>query len=357
MLTWELRLFDATGARVATFTEWPELNVEIRVNSGCTWALRLDGDDPRVALFEEGGLIEGWWCSPEDGIAWHREFCGFIIDEEAYEDAGGAAQYVASGYGIEFWLSATIIDVAAGSAASRQNAAGETAIKNWVDEHAGPGAGARAREDLIIEADHAPALGAIWTGQRSNRNLLETVIEMAEATGVQWWIERTGAYEFEFRITEATDRRATVIFATERQNMGQPRLVTRRSKSVTRVKVGGAGEGEARAVEYVEDATAIAASPIGRREAFQDARDQTETDEYIARGQKVLDENRATVTLDFNVLQSPGCLYGKHYFLGNLVTARYGRDYDRRIDRVKWRVTGAGATPAVTTIAVAEEGS
>ena len=358
MITWELRLFDSTGARAATFVDWPELAVQRRVNAGCSWALRIAGDDPRAALFEEGGLLEGWWCSPEDGIAWRREFCGFIVDETAYKDAEGKSHYEASGFGIEYWLQATIIDVAAGTAASRQDDAGETAIKDWVDEHAGPGAGARARQSLIVEADHAPALGMNWTGQRSNRNLWEVVQEIAEASGVQVGIERTDDYEFEFRCWEATDRRAAVIFSTERMNMGQPKLSKRRSQSRTSVKVGGAGEGAARAIVYVQDATAIAASPIGRREAFVDARDQNSDDDYTARGQAALDENRATETVEFAVLQSPGCLYGLHYELGDLVTARYrGVDYDRRVNEASWQVTAEGARLTVTTIAIAEGSS
>lgn len=353
MLTWELRLFDATGARVATFVDWPELRVDLGVNRPGSWALRIHGDDPRATLFEEGGLLEGWWCAPEDGIAWRREFCGFVIDSEAYEDAQGASHFVASGFTIEYWLDATIIDAAAGSTSSRKSGASETVIKDYVDEQCGPGAGARARADLLIEADHSPALGDTWSGQRSNRKVLEVVQEIAEASGIQFGIERTDDYEFEFQVWAPTDRRATVIFATERLNMGQPKLTTRISRSVTRVKAAGQGEGAARAVVYVQDLAAIAASPIGRREAFADARDQDDTASVTARGQQILDANRATQTLDFAVLQAPGCLYGKHYFLGDLATARYrGADYDRRVDAVTWQITAVGTALAVRTVAV-----
>lgn len=356
MIIWELRLFDNTGARVATFVDWPELRVERRVNGMDTWALRLDGDDPRVALFEEGGLLEGWWCSPEDGLAWRREFCGFVVDDEQSQDDNGAQHYLVSGLGIEAWLSWTLVDAAAGSAESRKSGAGETALKAFVDEQAGPGAGSRARDTLTVEAD--AALGNTWSGQRTNKNLLDVCVEIAEATGIQFGIERTGDYTFELRCWEPEDRRDLVIFAEERENMGQPKLARRRSQSVTRVKVAGQGEGADRAVVYVEDATALAASPIGRREFFRDARDQDDTDAYTARGQQVIDENRATETLSFRVLQSPGCLYGFHYHLGDWVTARYGgRSYDRLVDRVTWLVTANETTVDAQTIALAEEGS
>jgi len=359
MITWELRLFDQDGGRVATFAAWPDLVVKLRRNKPATYALRLSGDDVRAPLFELDGILEGWWHDTDNGIAWRREFTAWTVDKHRWTDSKGARHFVSSGFGLVDLLRRDIIDAAAGSAETRKSGLGETVIKDFVDEQSGPGAGARARPGLIIEADHSPALGTTWKGQRTNKYVLEVIQEIAEATGIQFGIERTDTYEFEFRCWEPTDVRGTVIFSEERQNMGQPDVQERTSQSVTNVKVSGEGQGDLRETLYLVDAAAAALSPQNRREAAVDARDQETDDEYEARGQKALDANKATQQFAFAVKQSVNALYGEHYELGDLVTARYdGVDYDRRIEGIDWHVVANQAPlPNVSTVEVVEDGS
>jgi len=352
VITWELRLHDNDGARVATFDVWPELRAEVGVNRPAVYTLRLDGNDPRVALFEQDGILEGWWTDAEQGIAWRREFCAWCINPRRWTDANGGKHYQSSGLGLEDILARTIIDAAAGSAASRKTGVGETVLKEWVNEHAGPGAGARARLGLGIEAD--AAAGGNWSGQRSNRNLLTVCQQVAEATGLQFGVERTAAYTLEFRVWTPTDRRATVVFAEDRGNMGEPVVTETQSLVANWIKAGGDGAGALRAVSYDSDAASIALSPQNRRERFVNASDQATGNELDDRAAQELANNRAQVGLGFTVLQTPGCLYGKHYFLGDYVTAIYdGASYDRRIDSVQWAVTPTGAVARVRTVEVA----
>lgn len=358
MITWELRLYDQHGARVATFVDWPDLAVTRQVNAPCVYALRLNGDDARVALFDVDGILEGWWCDPEDGIAWRREFTAWTIDRRKWTDEAGVKWFESSGFGLEHLLARDIIDAAAGSAASRKSGAGETVLKDFADEQCGPGAGARARDGLVIELDHSPALGSSWSGQRSNRQALEVVQEIALATGLQFGIERTDDYEFELRVWEPEDRRETVIFSEERANMGEPYIIQRYSRAVTRVKVAGAGQGAARDVIYMEDAALAALSPQMRYEQYVDARDQESNDEYTSRGQAVLDGNEELIEFGFTVRQTAGCLYGAHYGLGDMVTARYdGVDYPRRVDKVVWRLNKDTVLPEVETVEARVDGS
>jgi len=352
MITWELRLYDNDGARVATFDTWPALQVEVGVNRPAVFALRLDGEDPRVALFEPDGLLEGWWADAEQGIAWRREFVGLCVDPRKWTDAEGGKHYQISGLGLEDLLARTIIDQDAGSAASRKTGVGETVLKAWVDQEAGPGAGARARPGLSIEA--GAAAGPNWSGQRSNRNLLTVCQQVAEASGLQFGITRTGAFTFEFRVWAPTDRRTTVRFAEAYGNMGEPSVIQTQSEVANWIKAGGDGAGASRDVAYDTDAASIALSPWGRRERFVNAGGQGVGDELDDRAAQELVANRARVGLDFAVLQTPGTLYGKHYFLGDTVTAIYdGLSYSRRIDAVRWSVTAAGVTAKIVTVEAA----
>lgn len=353
-IVWELRLHDNAGARVATFDTWPALQVEVGVNRPAVFALELDGNDPRVALFEHDGILEGWWTDADAGIAWRREFCGLCVDPRKWTDAQGGKHYQISGLGLEDVLARTIIDQDAGSAASRKTGVGETVLKAWVDQEAGPGAGARARTGLSIEAD--AAAGGTWSGQRSNRSLLTVCQQVAEATKLQFGIERTatGAFTFEFRVWAPTDRRTTVRFAEVFGNMGQPSVTETQSAVANWIKAAGDGSGASRDVAYDTDAASIALSPWGQRERFVNAAGQDVGDELDDRAAQELVANRARVGFDFTVIQTPGTLYGLHYFLGDYVTAIYdGVSYDRRIDAVRWGVTAAGVTAKVVTVEAA----
>lgn len=348
---YELRLWDQAGVRVATFDQWPDLVAEVGVNRPAVYALRLDGDDDRTALFEHDGLLEMWWADHDHGIAWRREFTAFCIDRRQWTDDKGARHFLSSGMGLESRLSdpGTIIDVAAGDAASRKSGVGETVLKAWVDQEAGPGAGARARPGLSIEAD--AGLGGAWSGQRSNRGLLGVLQQIAEATGVQFGITRTGAFTFEFRVWEPTDRSASVIFAEERGNMGRPEVRDRQSEVANSIKALGEGEGAARRVQRASDAGSIALSPWGRKERAVSVTDQDADADLLARAEAELDKNRALTGFSFQPLQTPGCLYGLHYFLGDTVTARYGgSSYTQRIDVVRWRITGQERRVEIETI-------
>lgn len=351
MIAWELRLYDNAGKHVATFDTWPELRVEVGVNRPAVYSLRLDGNDSRVALFEQDGILEGWWKDDDRGIAWRREFCAWCVNSRRWTDSNGGRHYQSSGLGLEDILARTIIDVAAGSSASRKSGPGETVLKEWVDEHAGPSAGARARPGLSIEAD--AAAGSTWSGQRSNRNLLAVCQQIAEASGLQFGVERTADYAFEFRVRLPADRRATVRFAETFGNMGEPVVTETQSAVVNWIKAGGDGAGVSRDVLYDSDSASIARSPQNRRELFVNASDQAGGDELAARAAQELANNRAQVEFGFVALQTPGCMYGKHYTLGDYVTAIYdGVSYDRRIDSVQWEVTAAGAVAKVRTVAV-----
>ena len=81
-IIWELRLYDNDGGRVATFNTWPELHVEVGVNRPAVFALRMDGNDARVALFENDGILEGWW-TDADTVSDTVEFKGWLVSYTA----------------------------------------------------------------------------------------------------------------------------------------------------------------------------------------------------------------------------------------------------------------------------------
>ena len=85
--------------------------------------------------------------------------------------------------------------------------------------------------------------------------------------------------------------------------------------------VGGQGEGTSRTTA-VRTGTNHSAT-TNSVETFVDARDLTTTAGLQARGDNALYRSEARDLLVFDVIQTPGSLYGLHYFLGDLVTGYY----------------------------------
>lgn len=348
MATWELRLKSAAGATVAIFDRWLEFTCTRTVNAPATYALHLDGADSRVALFALDGQLEAWRSDAANGIAWYKELEAFHVNRKRWHDAGGASHFLSSGKGYQDLLERTIVYATSGSAESAKSDKAETVIKAYIDEQAGPGAGARARSGLAIQADGAT--GNTISLQRSYRNLLAVCQDIAAVGGGDFDVIGTGAAAFEFRWylgQRGTDRTATVVFALERGNMAEPVLEEKRAQVINAALVGGQGEGASRDLDWREDAVSIALSTWNRRERFVDAREVPQGDATALenKGDAVLAESAATESLSFRVLQTPGCLYGRDYFLGDLVTARYAdTSFAKKVQSVEMTVNPNGET-------------
>ena len=93
-----------------------------------------------------------------------------------------------------------------------------------------------------------------------------------------------------------------------------------------------AGQGEGTDRTWVTRPASGAPTGIDRRTVFRDARDTSDTSTQQARGDAELTSGAATNELTFSVIQTERYQYGQHYFLGDLVTARYrDTEYDLKI--------------------------
>lgn len=360
--TWELRLRNQSGAYVAALDRWLEWTVTHKVNAPTAYGLHLDGTDSRCALFAYDAQLEFWRVDADNGIAWYREAEAFHVNPHWYRDGSGRLNFASTGKGYVDLLARTIVTAKAGTAGANKTGQGETVIKAFVNEQAGPGAGARARSGLTMQADAAG--GNAISLQRSHRNLLEVCQDVAAIGGGDFDIVGThaapnGPATFQFRFyagQRGTDRTATVIFSEALGNMGEASLDVKRAQVLNYAVVGGQGEGAAREEEIRSDPGDIALSPWGQREVFVDAREVTAGNAAALqdKGDAALAENRQTIDLTFRVLQTPGSLYGKAYFLGDLVTAKYnGVSYTRKIQTVTITNNRSGMSIDVGTVSYA----
>ena len=304
--------------------------------------------------------LEFWRTDAANGIPWYKEGEALCIDTDEYDDADGAAHFIVSGRGYLDLLRRTVNQSESGTAGAHKTGAAETIMKAYVDEQAGPGAGARARLGLTIQADGAN--GNTLDRSFAYTNLLELCQSLSIIGGGDFDVVGTGAATFEFRWytgQRGTDRRTTVIFSESYGNMGEPRLTTKRSDVINAVLVTGQGVGTGRDLVWRTDPASIALSPWGQ---IEQALNATEVDKgnitgLENKGDAKLAENVMTEAFSFRVLQTPGCLYGKHYFLGDLVTAFYrGNLYTRKVQRATLSMDPDGEEIDAETIGIVTEG-
>jgi len=140
---------------------------------------------------------------------------------------------------------------------------------------------------------------------------------------------------------------APVIFSLDLGNMQTPSYSLIRGAAVTAAIVLGQGvEGSREVVQRTS--AAINDSPLNRIESVGNANEEDTTAGLNSVGDAVLDKLQAKEDFDFQTLQIPGLLYGRDYFLGDQVTARY-----KTIERQK-QIIGVtiNVTEGVETIVI-----
>lgn len=319
------------GLLVAEFDNWRTLNFTRTVNGIGSHAIAFEGltgpkPDPRFDLFTLDSIVEVW--RQPFGKPWYLEYGGMHRTPEVSLSEGG--HYIFTSYGRDYltFLDRRRLLYPSTLAQSIKGAAGETVIKEFVNENAGPGANNAARKNngvtlgLSIEADLAR--GTYWFGQRSWQPLLDIITEVALATGVDFSIVRTGDLTWEFRCyypQMGTDRTLTAIFSPLHGNMLAPTYTVSRTEEATVCVVLGQEQGTARRT-VTRRSTAETDSPWNMIEMTKDARNEATYTGMTQDGDLALSEVQKNPEFKFSVLQTEGLRYGVDYFLGDMITAK-----------------------------------
>lgn len=148
--------------------------------------------------------------------------------------------------------------------------------------------------------------------------------------------------------TIGTDRSYTndpedfVHFSPLLGTLKMPRLRYDRKSEVNAVGVGGQGYISERVNIFVDDDNAIDDSPFNRIEDTIDARQSTTLDELTAAGESYINENRAKILFDFELVETASQMqYGESWSLGDIVTVSYrGYAENHRVQSVTIRTEG-----------------
>lgn len=358
---YKVRLKDQSGILVAEFDSWKSLSFSHLINAPGACRFEINAVDPRAELFELDGQVEVWRRNLDVGLDWYIEWEGLHRTENDLIQQSDNESFVSYALGYLNLLNRRYIMYFSGLSQTDKSGVGETVIKEFVNENAGPGAelpdvvGINQRlgnvgaeiAGLTIEADQGS--GTAWEGARAYKNLLTVVSEIAVETGVDIEMVGIGAAAYEFRVHDGQrgeDRTVTeldaaglnsagntpVIFSLAFGNMAVPILSINRSTEANAVYALGQGEESNRTVVLRQDLNAIGDSPINRIETVRNATQETTTDGLNSVGDEALVENQKKETLRFSTLQLKDTFYGKDYTWGDLITVRYrNREFSKKI--------------------------
>lgn len=268
-----------------------------------------------------------------NAIAAYTDFGGFIRDEERVTSSDGKTTVTYYAVGWNDLLNRSIIAYKAGvtNRSAFTSAKAETIIKTFVTYNAtssGTTADGRDRNVptwggyVTVQADGAG--GNTLDVFFSRTNLLDSIQQIANIGGGDFDMVKTAARAWDFRWYSGqlgTDRSATVTFALQYGNMANPALRYRRIEERTVAIVAGQEVAGIRAVETVTGTNYNAAT--NSYEIFVDGSDITTNNGLQDRGDEKLYDLRAKDDLTFDVIQTPGSLYGLNYFLGDKVTGYF----------------------------------
>lgn len=330
---YRLDLYTPAGAMIYRGDDFLELAVDVEVNGPGMAVCKLASDHRAVAQLERGSQVEVWRSDPEYDIAWYRQFNGAVLADRWKWPEGGDAHYLFWAPGDLQKLDARIVNWYAGYADRSQFLAvpGETIMKTLVNYNAGAAAtvaNGRKRAGVIsglaVQADGAAGTAVDWYCH--GENLLQSLQKLAPLVGGDFDLVKLSATSWEFRWYTGqlgTDRSAGVLFAIERGNVVDVELFTDYMQGKTAACVWGQAQGSERAYSTVLSTDFWSAAYDV--EMYVDAKDIDIANSLTGRGQKDLAENAPANGMTFKVSQTPACMFGKHYFLGDLAKLRNPR--------------------------------
>lgn len=329
---YKVRIYNRSSALAFEIVEFLALAYTKAVNAPGMAVITLPGNHAAKSALQLDWTVEVWRRDTALGVEWYRDFDGLFRDSERAAGEDGITYTTLYCPGVLSLLARNIIAYKTGVAnrSAYTAIAAETICRSLVyfnATDAGSVADGRVRDvtgpySLTVEADGAE--GSTLDVSCAYQNLLSALQEVASVGGGDFDLVKTSYTAWQYRWYTGqlgTDRSAAVTFSLAYGNMTNPVLRRNSLDERTVAIVGGQGEEASRAIEARTGANY--AADYNSVEFFVDARAYTTTAGLQAAGDTALWEGQARYSLDFEVLQTESCVYGSHYFLGDLVTAEF----------------------------------
>lgn len=360
MANYELWLTTDQGVRIAQLTTITRLTASRVVNQVGWFSIDmpLSFDINSINL----DRMVQVWRQPTGGTMslWQVYF----LRKWVFETRGSQEVVTLEGPDVKDLLRRRIVAAYSGSAQANKTDFADDMMKEVVTQSIADGvaplptAGTRVWANLSIQADASagPTITKSFPFDKlmsgSGSGVLPTLAQAAREAGTEVFFDIvpnvvTGSnITFQFQTKtgqpgqDVTDR---VVFEQEGRNMRDPKLEYDYSEEENYVYAAGQGEGAARNIQQVYDATRYGASIWNRCEGFADARNQTEDNGVVAAGRAALEVGRPRIRFTATPVDTAGTRFGTDWNFGDKVTARYKNiEFDTIIRAVTLSVDGSG---------------
>jgi hypothetical protein len=345
-MSWEIWLCDPFGVRLRSLDQALAFEAARVINQVGGFSVRLAGDFDLRNVGRDY-LVEFW----RNG----RWFNTGLLRRVRRVETAGVETVEISGPDVMHLLRRRIVAHYAGSASASKTDYIDDMMKDIVRENfSAPTDTARTWSLLSVAADVSD--GPMVTRGFAWRNVHEVLIDLslaAEQAGAAVYfylapIFGVSGVTWQFR-TAATqpgiDRTGDdrLMFGREFGNLANPELDEDYSDEATWVYAGGQGEGAERVTQTAHSTGRAAASPWGRIEVFEDARNETHPNGVQARADGRLAEQQPRLRFSGDLLETPQCRYGIDWSWGDRVVVSYaGRQWNGLVKVASFGVDGSG---------------
>ena len=333
---YQIRLYDVSGNRLHVTERFRTAVVQHQVNLPSTLTLGLYELSPEAQFLENNldAIIELRRWDATAQLNWYTEYVGFHRTNQLEWTTADNRIFTSYSRGLLDLIKRRSVryfsDLNCGLP---DPAPADDVIKALVLANAGSLAlttNGRATDGVTpgLSVQALTSLAPNYQGDHQGKNLLEAITDIGPPNKTDFdviWGGPSSPTTFEFRTYyphRGTDRRASsalpTVLAPNFGNLSNPSYTRSRTDEVTSAVVYGA-------LGDVTLATAsdISETPWNVYEADVDARGEDRAQALTNRANQMLFDKRAVTSLKFDVIQTPSSFYGKHYFLGDLITVRF----------------------------------
>lgn len=373
---------------LAASDEFQSIDIQHTLNSPSTCTLTLDANANAAlcAALSLDCLIElvRWDTTSTPALAPYTEYVGFdrtTIRQTSDKDQRARASMSEGLIGLlkrrEVWYPTNTVPLTSPLPQSPEYKTGDAAwvICQYVWDNCGPGAadphaftvnlgadggivsGSQPRLRpvaqpglTVLMATPTPPYGTLayprpliqWSGHSANKNVLNTIQDIAAGSLLYFDVVWLGGYNFEFRTywpfrgqdkTRGNNQNnRAIIFTTDLQNIGTPKYTNSRLAEATVCLTTGAvapGAAYGEVLDNIQTSTHATDSPYNDIETSTTLSQPTVTDlvqadnQLAVAGQARLVKAANEETIEFTLLPTPTCQYGRDFALGDLVTIEY----------------------------------
>ncbi len=345
---WSGTIYSTSGDPIGNIAGWRRMIISRRVNAPDRVEVTLDGRHHAIPVLSTDCMVQFYRHNPALGILPYKEAEGFCRSQRHVWNDKGQYEFTSLFLGYEDLLDRRLLLGGDDEAYADGTYPAETVMKHVVSVQCGVSGTrkllATAIQGMTVDADQAR--GADYGGYDIGQKLLAYLQELAETRDMAFRVvQDTQPGTFRFRAWPnpyGTDRTATGVVNGFNATGNIPVVFSQQRRNLTVLDYNFNRDGEGNVAVNGDSGTVISAAsatdtPWNDREFwFRPGAGET----AASAAARELAKMAAREDTPLDVLQTPQCAYGRHYFLGDLVTVYVaGQGIQKSLTKVITEVT------------------